>query len=118
MKGAVRLWASGGAGRGEDNRDDAEGFFGVVGDEDPADDAPYVVWPENRPALDLFLALGTQWRRAGLDGQATGLDYGAIAPTAALMGITTTPELFGDIRDMERVALEVWQERLERERPQ
>ena len=34
------------------------------------------------------------------------------------MGIATTPELFGDIRDMEQVALDVWQERLERERPQ
>lgn len=76
----------------------------------------YVVWPENREPLELFLALSTQWRHAGLDGQATGLDYTAIPATAALMGITTIPMMFEDLRDMEHAVLKVWKERRDRER--
>ncbi len=87
-----------------------------AGEEEADDDGLYVVWPENRGPLELFLALSTQWRHAGVDGQATGLDYTAIPPTAALMGITTTPMLFEDLRDMEQAALKVWRDRRDRER--
>lgn len=50
-----------------------------------------------------------------MEGHATGLDYGVIPATAALMGITPSPTLFEDLRDMEQTALEVWQERRDRE---
>ncbi len=107
-----------GAPRGDDNQDDAAGFFGVAPPDDdgaPPDDDRCVVWPENATALTLFLALSTQWRRAGMDGQPTGLDYAAIPPTAALMGVTTSATLFEDLRDMEQTALEVWQDMRDRE---
>lgn len=63
------------------------------------------VWPENWPAVDLFISMGTQWR-IGMGG-ATGMDYGALYPQ--LDRLTDTPEqyddLFSDIRWMERAAL-------------
>jgi hypothetical protein len=36
------------------------------------------VWPENEGAVRVFLSMGTQWRRAGLSGIPTGLDYAAL----------------------------------------
>jgi len=63
------------------------------------------VWPENWPAVDLFISMGTQWR-IGMEGR-TGLDYGALYPQ--LDRLTDTPEqyddLFSDIRWLERSAL-------------
>lgn len=48
----------------------------------PKDDAPttYAIWREHWPALELFLALRTQWRIiAGMGGaQHQGLDYTAL----------------------------------------
>lgn len=58
----------------------------------------------NGPAVRLFHALTTQWRR-GAFGHLAGLDYAAIAPTAALMEIETGPDLFGRLRVMEGEAL-------------
>jgi hypothetical protein len=53
----------------------------------------------------LFLALGTQWRTAGMAGVLTGLDYAAIRPTAELIGVPLTPERFLDLRTMEAEAM-------------
>lgn len=57
------------------------------------------LWPENVPAVRLFLALGTQWRGSGLGG--AGLDYAAIPPTAAMMEIPMSPALFDKLQIME-----------------
>lgn len=65
---------------------------------------PCLVWAKNWKTVELFIALSTQWR-VGMNG-ATGLDYSAIAPTAAAMGIRLTPSRFEGVRAMERVALE------------
>lgn len=67
--------------------------------------------PEAWDTLRLFMALGTQWRFAGMDGQPMGIDYAAIAPTAAGLGIETTAERFEDLRVMESVALAAWREK-------
>lgn len=40
-----------------------------------------------------------------MGGAPVGLDYAAVEPTARLMGLTATPETFGDLRAMERAAL-------------
>lgn len=66
----------------------------------------FEVLPENRAAVLLFVALGTQWRRAGVDGIRVGLDYTAIGPTAGLMGQEMSPRLFADLRTLEQAALE------------
>jgi hypothetical protein len=67
-----------------------------------------------KEAMGLFFAMSSQWRWAsvGLAGAIrVGLDYGALAPAAALSGLTMTPKLFDDIRTMEFAALEVWGKR-------
>lgn len=48
----------------------------VLPDEDPAS-KDFEVWPENWPALQMFLRVQTQWR-VGMNGL-IGLDYGAVA---------------------------------------
>lgn len=69
------------------------------------DDA-VMVWPDMASAVTLFLALGTQWR-IGMAG-ATGLDYGAVRETAAMLEIAMTPGVMLDLRVMERQALKAW----------
>lgn len=67
--------------------------------------------PEAWDTLRLFCALGTQWRFAGMDGQPTGIDYAAVPPTAAALGIEMTAERFGDLRAMENAALAALREK-------
>lgn len=59
----------------------------------------------------LFLAMGTQWRWAGM-GHRVGLDYSMIEVTAKMTGIEVEPRepLFVQLREMEQAALEVWAE--------
>lgn len=78
--------------------------WGISAD-DYASPAEIDLWPDTEQAVRVFDALRTQWR-VGFDGP-TGLDYGAIAPTMDLMSIDSTsrPDLFDDLRVMERAAL-------------
>lgn len=62
----------------------------------------------------LFLALGTQWRWAGM-GERVGLDYSAIAPAAALAGVEPDATVFAQLRLMEAEALDALAERRRRE---
>lgn len=63
-------------------------------------------------AVELFSASLTQWRRAGMAGIATGLDYPGVEAAARMMGIAVTPRLFRDLQTMEAAALGVFQEAL------
>ena len=54
----------------------------------------------------LFLALQTQWHRAGLAGVATGLIYGSIETAARLLDIVMTPQRFLDLQLIEHGALD------------
>ena len=67
------------------------------------------LWPENRPAWDLWCSLQTQWRTGGM-GVATGLDYTAVQATMQLLGIARQDraELFALVRCMESAVLEEW----------
>lgn len=56
--------------------------------------------------MALFFALDTQWRRAGMSGERLGIDYGAVEPTARMMGVEMTPLRLSDLRIMEAAALE------------
>lgn len=69
------------------------------------------ILPEGADALKLFLALGTQWRFAGMDGQPVGLDYAAVEPAAKAIGVELTPERFADLRAMEAAALAAYRSR-------
>lgn len=59
--------------------------------------------------MTLFFALGTQWRWLSVPMSGVtlrmGIDYGAVAATALLVGTVMTPQLFADIRVMESAAL-------------
>lgn len=62
--------------------------------------------PEEAETAQLFLALGTQWRRHAMTGICLGLDYGVIPPTAQMLAIELNPARFLDLRMMEQAALD------------
>jgi len=65
------------------------------------------VWPDNLPAVNVFVAMATQWR-TGMSGP-VGLDYSALPAVLRLTGAPrgTWPQTFEDIRVMEAEALKV-----------
>lgn len=65
---------------------------------------PFKVYRSNWDTVQLFLALRTQWM-VGMSGP-TGINYVAIEPTARLMDLQVTPEIFNGIRLMEGSAME------------
>ncbi len=69
------------------------------------EDEPIEVPIADAPAATLFFALDTQWRRHAMSGQRIGIDYAAIAPTAALYEIAMSADLMADLRMMEATAL-------------
>ena len=88
--------------------------MGVGADDADGHERQLWLWPDNRPAWELWLAVQTQWR-VGLGG-ATGLDYSAVA---AVMHMQGTPrkersELLALLRVMEAEVLEVWGKERER----
>jgi hypothetical protein len=65
------------------------------------------VLPDNWPAVRLFCAMGTQWRRAGMSGTATGFDYGALPIVAGALGLGLDEDLLGRLQVMEGEALKL-----------
>lgn len=63
------------------------------------------IGPDEIDAVRLFYSLGSQWRLHGYSGARLGIEYAAIQPTALMMGISMTPQLFFDLRVMEGAAL-------------
>lgn len=61
--------------------------------------------PENRDAMRLWLAAGTQWRSAGFG--LVGLDYAALALVAGLLRppVDLDPHCFDKIQALERFEL-------------
>jgi len=70
----------------------------------------------NWPAVRLFLAASTQWRRAGMAGLPAGLDYPAVATTAAWLGIAIDEDLLWRLRVLEAAALDALIERASKAR--
>lgn len=70
------------------------------------DTAAPALWPCCVPAVQLLVALGTQWRMAAMGGP-VGLDYGAVRPTLQLLGVPRAqwPDLFKDLQVMEAAAV-------------
>lgn len=63
------------------------------------------IWPDNVPAVAVFLSVATQWRM-GFAGP-TGLDYGVLPAVLRLHGVPRRdwPNLFSDLRTLESAAL-------------
>lgn len=79
---------------------------GMGGDSaEPGD--TFEVWPENADAVDLFVALQTQWRvAAGMSALViTGLDYAAVEAAMRMRGVKDRRAMFAAIRTMESAAL-------------
>ena len=70
---------------------------------------PLEVWPENWPAVGLFLRLQTQWAR-DWNGRRTGLRYEAVEAAVNLMGLTDKATVFDHIVEMQHAALEAFDE--------
>lgn len=69
------------------------------------------IWPENWPAVRVFVAMGTQWRRAGLSGVETGLDYGALTVVCGALAVPLDEDLLSRLRVLEAEALTAMMER-------
>lgn len=79
-------------------------MFGLTLEE--ASGPPVEVWPDNVPALNVFIAAATQWR-CGMAGP-TGLDYAVLPAVMRMVGVPAAERtaVFEDIRVMEDSALE------------
>lgn len=75
------------------------------------DDTAALVWPENLPAVNTFIAMSTQWRTGAMG--ATGLDYNALPAVMRLAGLPRAewPDAFEGVRIMEAEALKIMGER-------
>lgn len=71
---------------------------------EPEEPRHFEVWPENWPAVELFLRCQTQWRISS-NGLA-GLDYRAVLEVARLYGVQDLPTVFDDLQVMELVILQ------------
>ena len=66
-----------------------------------------MVLPDAWDAARVFAAAGTQWRRAGMTGVPTGLDYAGVEAAARAVGVAWTGALLEQLRIMESAALGV-----------
>ena len=66
-----------------------------------------MVLPDAWDAVRVFAAVGTQWRRAGMTGVPTGLDYAGVEAAARAVGVAWTGALLDQLRVMEHAALGV-----------
>lgn len=79
--------------------------FGLTLEE--ASGPPTEVWPDCMPSVEVFIDLMTQWRRAGMAGVRTGLDYSALPAVLAIRAIPKKhwATVFDDVRVMEIAVL-------------
>lgn len=81
--------------------------FGLTADDIDAAE----VWPDTLPAVNVFVAMATQWR-TGMGGP-VGLDYAALPAVFRLVGVPRAEwsGIFEDLRVMEAEALNVMSEK-------
>jgi hypothetical protein len=75
---------------------------------------PVEVMPANVEALRVFLAMGTQWRRAGMAGLPVGLDYAALPAVCEAEGVALGADLLARLRLVEGAAIVASIERMPR----
>ncbi len=79
----------------------------------PAEAAPFEVWPENWPTIEVFLELSTCWLwvTPGMeDPVRVGIAATEIESSLRLLGVKKAKRcsMFRDLRAMERAALKVF----------
>lgn len=77
--------------------------WGLTRDESPQELVG--IWPDNAASLNVFLAMGTQWRVG--PGGAIGLDYQTLPFVLRMEGVPRAHHrtVFSDLREMEAQAL-------------
>lgn len=114
-------WFHGGGKANQEILEDARAF-GVELPDDALMPDDFVVWPENVPAVELFLRCATQWRTGEPSAVAPagvcGLDYSAVLSLGRLYLPASAPmqTILEEVQTMERRALELIYERAQRER--
>ena len=68
------------------------------------------MFPVNWEALNLFLALDSQWRFTAA-GRPAGIDFTSLQAAMSMLGIVDQPTMFRRIKRMEEAALTEWRER-------
>lgn len=68
------------------------------------------MWPDNLPAINVLIAMNTQWRTGGFG--ATGLDYSALPAVMRLVGVPRAEQAdtFECLRVLESEALKIMSE--------
>lgn len=82
-----------------------------AGDADDESDpcGPFVVWPENWQAVELFMRLQTKWQWRP-DGRRDGICYLQAEAVMRLLKMKKQRRLFVQLQEMERAALEALDE--------
>ena len=70
-------------------------------------DDSILVWPEHEAAFNLFSKVRTQWRRAGMNGDCTGLDYNVVLSLIDALKLPAEDAdlLFEEVQHLENAAL-------------
>ncbi len=74
--------------------------------QDSGDSGLLEIWPDMAPAVLVFFAMDTQWKR-GAFGDLQGLDYGVLRPTADLLSLSLDAQAFHDVRVLESETLRI-----------
>lgn len=66
------------------------------------------VWPDNVHAANVFIAMSTQWVRAGMNGTPVSLNYASLSEVWRRTKVPPAErdQVFEDIRVMEEAALQ------------
>lgn len=67
----------------------------------------FELFAENEQAFEVFTACATQWRYAGMSGQALGLDYPALQSVMQMLEVDNQSAVFQQVRLIESGALSV-----------
>lgn len=98
----MRLWTGDTGSRVDD---DVFAAFGLLAPDLP--ERSIEVWPENEAAVNVFIAMGTQWQVAGMGG-ITGLRYESLPSVMRFCGVKPAERgtVFHQVRVMESAILE------------
>ena len=81
----------------------------VFDDTDDQEEASFLVFEENWPTVEMFLALATCWKIEGTQGLYLGLDYPSVEVVFNMQSIRRSKrlELFSGLQIMERAVLNI-----------
>ena len=101
----------------DDQQDDSTGGPPDGSPEPPLPRGSLLVWPCNVPVYRLFMGLQTQWQRNDFSGALECLNYPAAQSHMSIAGLLDergrAPELWGQLQEMERAAVEASQDAAE-----